>query len=41
MGCTCESKSIEQPAARAVELPTTGYSFIPKVPMMFLFFLTT
>ena len=28
MGCTCESKSIEQPAARAVELPTTGYSFI-------------
>ena len=28
MGCTCESKSIEQPAARAVELPTTGYSFV-------------
>ncbi len=28
MGCTCESKSVEQPAARAVELPTTGYSFI-------------
>ena len=28
MGCTCDSKSIEQPPARAVELPTTGYSFI-------------
>ena len=28
MGCTCESKSVEQPDARAVELPTTGYSFV-------------
>ena len=28
MGCTCSSKSIEQPAAKSVELPTTGYSFI-------------
>ena len=28
MGCTCDSKSIEQPPAKAVELPTTGYSFV-------------
>ena len=28
MGCTCNSKSIEQPPAKAVELPTTGYSFV-------------
>ena len=28
MGCTCEQKQQEGPPAKAVELPTTGYSFI-------------
>ena len=28
MGCTCEQKQTEGPPAKAVELPTTGYSFI-------------
>ena len=28
MGCTCEQKQTEGPPARAVELPTTGYSFV-------------
>ena len=28
MGCTCEQKQTEGPPAKAVELPTTGYSFV-------------
>ncbi len=28
MGCTCKSKPIMGPKAEAVELPTTGYSFV-------------
>ena len=28
MGCTCEQKQQQGPPAKAVELPTTGYSFI-------------
>lgn len=28
MGCTCEQKQQQGPPAKAVELPTTGYSFV-------------